>query len=183
MTRPRKISASFNRARRSQRLLYDWLREHHDDFSVELERNRVRDRWKFAMQVIAEHKLLDGRGNPPSRETAIDTWKRVCQDVAIERARKQAPAAPKLVLKPDEIAPGVRAVQAKEVAVPDPATALSRMTLDIRPARPLSNLPATAPAELAAAVQPGRQADAEEQIRRALEAMDAGCTPMPRVIR
>jgi hypothetical protein len=162
MPRPRTVSASFARIRQETRLLYDWLRDHHDDFAAELERTRVRDRWKLAMKLIAQHNLLDGRGNPPSQDTAMRTWKQVHTDVAAARAKRKG--APSPALAPGEIAPGVRAAQAAM------ATAIVSV-----------NLPAAAQASLpspdSAPLETGEESDA---IRRLRASMQAGKVAMPK---
>lgn len=138
MARPRTITALFTRARQRQQVLFDWMRSHHDDLAAELDRDR--GRWDQALQVIADLKLVDDRGNPPTRDTIIRTWKRVRDDVAATRARQEA-ARSGQALAPGEVAPGVRAVAlpaplpqaptptrllAETGASPTPANALPR---------------------------------------------------------
>jgi hypothetical protein len=73
MPRKRTVAATFDRIRQETRLLYDWLREHHDDFAAELDRTRVRDRWKLAMKLIAHHQLL-GNDNEFRPTCADEFW-------------------------------------------------------------------------------------------------------------
>lgn len=170
MARPRKITASFTRVRRAERRLYYWLREHHEVFAAELERTRVRDRWSQALAVITEHKLLDGRGNPPTKETAADTWKRVCADIAAERSRKQAVAKAGPALQPGEIAPGVRAVGDNgwdRLTEPAGSPALSSRSLTPQAAAP------------AGSKHGGTAADRMQHLR---DSMRAGKVPLPKPI-
>lgn len=162
MARPRTLSALFARIRQEQRLLYDWLRDRHDEFAAELAAVRVRDRWTRALKVIAEHGLVDDRGNQVTRDTAIRTWKRVREDVAIARTRRQG--APPPALAPGEVAPGVRAAR-EQVAAP---------VLVLMPAPP--------PAQGMAATVPGA-AQEGDPMQRLRASMQAGKVPMPKTVR
>jgi hypothetical protein len=165
MSRSPTVSASFARIRQEARLLYDWLRDHHDDFAAELDRTRVRDRWKLAMKLIAQHNLLDGRGNPPSQDTAIRTWKQVRADVAAARAKRQGVSRP--ALASGELAPGVRATAQVEMT-----NAWASASVSPPPAGQAS-LSGTAPTE--------DQTDGESDAMRRLRAsMQAGKVPMPK---
>ena len=156
MARPRTLSASFARIRQEQRLLYDWLRDRHDEFAAEIAAVRVRDRWIRALKVIAEHGLVDDRGSQVTRDTAIRTWKRVREDVAAARARRQG--APSPALAPGEVAPGVRAAR-EQVAAPAPL-----------------------PAQGKEAVAPG-SAPEGDPLQRLRASMEAGKVPMPKTVR
>ena len=156
MARPRTLSASFARIRQEQRLLYDWLRDRHDEFAAEIAAVRVRDRWTRALKVIAEHGLVDDRGSQVTRDTAIRTWKRVREDVAAARARRQG--APSPALAPGEVAPGVRAAR-EQVAAPAPL-----------------------PAQGKEAVAPGRAPEGDP-LQRLRASMEAGKVPMPKTVR
>lgn len=160
MARPRTLSASFARIRQEQRLLYDWLRDRHDEFAAELAAVRVRDRWTRALKVIAEHGLVDDRGNQVTRDTAIRTWKRVREDVAIARARRQG--APSPALAPGEVAPGVRVAREQAVA-------------------PVL-VPVPVPAQGMAATVPGA-AQEGDPMQRLRASMQAGKVPMPKTVR
>ena len=160
MARPRTLSASFARIRQEQRLLYDWLRDRHDEFAAELAAVRVRDRWTRALKVIAEHELVDDRGNQVTRDTAIRTWKRVREDVAAARARRQG--APPPALAPGEVAPGVRAAR-EQVAAP-------------------VLMPVLVPAQGMAATVSGA-AQEDDPMQRLRASMQAGKVPMPRTVR
>ena len=158
MARPRTLSASFARIRQEQRLLYDWLRDCHDEFAAELAAVRVRDRWTRALKVIAEHGLVDNRGSPVTRDTAIRTWKRVREDVAAARARRQG--APSPALTPGEVAPGVRAAK-EQAAAPAPV---------LVPAQGVT----------AAAAGAAQESDSLQRLRAS---MQAGKVPMPKTVR
>lgn len=160
MARPRTLSASFARIRQEQRLLYDWLRDRHDEFAAELAAVRVRDRWTRALKVIAEHELVDDRGNQVTRDTAIRTWKRVREDVAAARARRQG--APPPALAPGEVASGVRAAR-EQVAAP-------------------VLMPVLVPAQGMAATVSGA-AQEDDPMQRLRASMQAGKVPMPRTVR
>lgn len=122
MARPRTITALFTRARQRQQVLFDWMRSHHDDLAAELARDR--GRWDQALQVIAGLKLVDDRGNPPTRDTVVRTWKRVRDDVAAARARQDA-ARSGQALVPGEVAPGVRAATLPQASPPLPPAGLN----------------------------------------------------------
>ncbi len=105
-----------------------------------------------------------------------------------DRAGPQAgQAASAARLAPDEIAPGVRRLEPDHAAPAAHAQepVRPRMRLDIRPARPLTDEPpedrSPSPASPQAEAAPA--ADAQAQIRRALDALDDRRTPMPRVVR
>ena len=168
MPRKRTVAATFDRIRQETRLLYDWLREHHDDFAAELERTRVRDRWKLAMKLIAHHQLLDGRGNPPTQDTALRTWKQVRADVAAARAKRQG--APPPVLAPGEIAPGVS------------------VTAQAAAAAAWASASVTPPAASRAAAQgtrsavPAQVGEDDEAMRHLLASMQAGKVKLPKPV-
>jgi hypothetical protein len=165
MPRPRTVSASFARVRQETRLLYDWLRDHHDDFAAELDRTRVRDRWKLAMKLFAHHRLLDGRGNPPTQDTAIRTWKQVRADVAAARAKQQSVPPP--ALAPGEIAPGVRVAAQASAWVSMPAVLpLSAGQAPLSETRP----------------DPDQASDETDPIRRLRASMQASKVPMPKPV-
>lgn len=158
MARPRTITALFTRARQRQQVLFDWMRSHHDDLAAELARDR--GRWDQALQVIADLKLVDDRGKPPTRDTIVRTWKRVRDDVAAARAKQEA-ARSAQALAPGDVAPGVRAVAQPRTAAPAPA---------LRPDQ----------AEKAAA--PGAEPNSDP-LQRLRASMEAGKVPMPRTVR
>lgn len=158
MARPRTLSAAFARIRQEERLLYDWLRDRHDEFAAELAAVRVRDRWTRALKVIAEQKLVDDRGNPVTRDTATRTWKRVREDVAAARARRQG--APPPVLAPGEVAPGVRAAMGQAGVAPPLLAATHGGTPTV----------------------PGAALE-DDPLQRLRASMQAGKVPMPRTVR
>jgi hypothetical protein len=164
MPRRPSVAASFARIRRESRLLYDWLRDHHDEFATELERTRVRDRWKHVMQLIADANLLDNAGNPPTRNTAMRTWKQVRADVAA-RAKRQA--TPSQVRAPGEIAPGVRATHQAASSGAWP--------------RPAINPPEWGNAPTADSTPAAPGPDGESDVMRRLRAsMEVGKVPVPK---
>ena len=167
--------------------LYRWMRQRHDALADAF--TEAPPAWSAFASAVAAIGLTDADGKPPTAEGARQTWYRVRRDVAAARARRLAKSAP--ALAPGEIAPGVRA--AAPVAEPD--TPRPRMALDIRPARALADLPAPPPAPPADAAPapssagppaPSENAapaqDAAEQMRRVFAAMEAGTTPMPKVM-
>jgi hypothetical protein len=163
MPRKRTVAATFDRIRQETRLLYDWLREHHDDFAAELDRTRVRDRWKLAMKLIAHHQLLDGRGNPPTQDTALRTWKQVRTDVAVARAKRQG--APPPVLALGEIAPGVRVTAQAAATAWASASAAS-----------------PAAAQGTGSTAPARVGEGDEAMRHLLASMQAGKVKLPKPV-
>ena len=180
----REVEAA--RAESGRNTLAAWFRAHHDELLAELAGRPIE--WDLYLAVFAKRGLRDADGNIPTRNTASKTWQRVQAAIATEKARKQAQATPATRLAADEIAPGVRRlepIQTAQQAAPIQELLRPRMRLDIRPARPLTDgvledrslLPTSAQAEAAPA------ADAQEQIRRALDALDDRRTPMPRVVR
>ena len=188
--RQKEITGLFAKVRNADRRLTDWMRANHDDLLAELGSGRIV--WRPVMRIIAELGLLDEHGKAPTRDAASRTWLRVRRDVAASRARKQGRPA---LLASGEIAPGVRALrgdddQAAGMGVP-PMVGQRRMRLDIRPARPLGDMPSSAtqtpdipaiaasPAEVTVATPPE---DADAQIRRVFEAIAAARTPMPKII-
>lgn len=156
MARPNSISASFARIRQEQRQLYDWMRDHHDAFAAELDALSPRNRWTRTLGVIAGLKLVDSHGNAVTRDTAIRTWKRVRDDVAAARSKRQG--APPPALAPGEIAPGVHAAPGRITAptpvwgAPNPSTVAGHA-----PAQP-------------------------DPMRRLHEQMNAGKVPMPKTL-
>jgi hypothetical protein len=158
MARPRTITALFTRARQRQQVLFDWMRSHHDDLAAELARDR--GRWDQALQVIADLKLVDDRGNPPTRDTIVRTWKRVRDDVVAARAKQEA-ARSAQALAPGEVAPGVRAVAQPRAAAPTPAFR---------------------PDQAGKAAAPGAEPNSDP-LQRLRASMEAGKVPMPRTVR
>jgi len=154
VARPKTLSAAFARARQEQRLLYDWLRDNHDTFAAELGQLRPRDRWTRALRVIADLGLLDDRGNAVTRDTAIRTWKRVREDVAAARAKRQG--APPPALARGEIAPGVRGVA--------------------KAAAPVSAMPAAG-----TGTSPGTLSS-DDPMQRLRQQMGASQVPMPKTV-
>ncbi len=180
MARPRTLSAAFARIRQEERLLYDWLRDRHDEFATELAAVRVRDRWTRALKVIGEQKLVDDRGNQVTRDTAIRTWKRVREDVAAARARRQG--APPPTLAPGEVAPGVCAVgDSGWDRLTEPAGSSASSSRPLVP-QAAAQAPAdgsdlgTAPA---GSEHVGTKAD---RMRHLLNSMRAGKVPLPKTI-
>lgn len=163
-----------------------WFRAHHDELLVELAGRPIE--WDLYLAVFAKRGLKDANGNTPTRNTASKTWHRVQSGIAADQARKQARTSAVPALAVDEIAPGVRhlepATAGQNAATPEPAR--PRLKLDIRPSRPLMDAP---PQDQAASKPPAPQAeaarlvDAQEQIRRTLDALDSKRTPMPRIVR
>ena len=179
----REVEAA--RAESGRNTLAAWFRAHHDELLAELAGRPIE--WDLYLAVFAKRGLKDADGNTPTRNTASKTWQRVQTAIATERAHKQAKATSATRLATDEIAPGVRRLEtdhAAQQAAPIQEPLRPIMRLDIRPARPLVDaledrplLPASPQAEAAP------PADAQEQIRRALDALDDRRTPMPRVVR
>ena len=156
MARPRMLSTLFTRARQQQQLLFDWMRSHHDDLVIELARDR--GRWDQALQVIAGLKLVDDRGNPPTRDTVLRTWKRVRDSIAARAEEQAARSAP--ALAPGEVAPGVRAIAQPRTATP-------------RPVQPVQGKETVAPGT----------APESDPLHRLRVSMEAGKVPMPRTVR
>jgi hypothetical protein len=181
------------RGRRSS--LARWLHTHHDAFAVMLADKRPV--WEDVATALAAMGLRDGTGKPPIGERVRKAWHDV-QRAKAEQARRRA-AVP-TALGPGEIAPAIMAVPAaavfgsveagasvtRESGMPRP-----RLQLDIRPATPLHETPASAfvpitpppshAVEAAAASSPSAT-HAAEQLRRLSEQMDAARTPLPKIV-
>ncbi len=119
--------------------LYRWLRKNHDEFIARLDGERAD--WLALTQAFAAIGLADRTGKPASPATARMTWRKVRQEVAKARERKEAKPAPSLA--PGEIAPGVW-------AAPPPSSVAAEarrpaVKLDIKPARPRLESPADQP--------------------------------------
>jgi len=171
------------RGRTGRSALYRWLRANHDEF--------LRDwgdgaDWPAFVQAFAALGLTDRTGKPPVPETARKTWLQVRKDVAKARTRQMGKSAQSLA--PDEIAPGVRAVETPARNVDDAPR--PRMTLDIRPARPRLDMTAErSPSQLSTAAPPSPpprpvvgEEDADAQIRRVLDEIDGAKVPIPKKI-
>ncbi|HXW71154.1 MAG TPA: hypothetical protein VEK34_06935 [Methylocella sp.] len=170
------------RGKTARSSLYRWLRSNHDHFLQDWHEGAD---WPAFVQAFTALGLTDRTGKPPIPETARKIWLQVRKDIAKDKAREQAKRAPSLMQ--DEIAPGVRAAPDRETDnAPRP-----RMTIEIRPATPrldaavtrsLSqsttaarpSLPPTKPAETGD--------DANAQIRRVLDEIDATKVPIPRKV-
>jgi hypothetical protein len=161
--------------------------------------------WEDVATALAAMGLRDGTGQPPTAERMRKVWWDV-QRAKAKQARRRA-AVP-IALGPGEIAPAVVAVPA--VAASGSATAGTSMTrseggtawprlqLDIRPATPLHETPASAivpvvpitpppshaveAAAAAAAASSPSVPRAAEQLRRLSEQMDAARTPLPKIV-
>lgn len=187
-------TGSGGRGRRSG--LSYWLRSHYDAFAAMLAEREPA--WEDVATALAAMGLRDGTGQPPTAERMRKVWWDV-QRAKAKQARRRA-AVP-IALGPGEIAPAVVAVPA--VAASGSATAGTSMTrseggtawprlqLDIRPATPLHETPASAfvpitpppshAVEAAAASSPSAT-HAAEQLRRLSEQMDAARTPLPKIV-
>ena len=182
------------RGRTARSALYRWLRAHHDQF---LEDWTEAADWPAFSEAFARLGLTDRTGKPPLPDTARKTWLQVRKDVAKARARDPAKRAPSLA--PDEIAPGVRAVETPARNVDDAPR--PRMTLDIRPARPLvetsapettaapsqplASAPETRPDQISSPVAKGRSLTDEqvaEDLRLMRERLNARTVPIPKPI-
>lgn len=170
------------RGRTARSSLYRWLRANHDQF---LQAWGEGADWPAFVQAFAALGLTDRTGKPPVPETARKTWLQVRKDIAKTKADEQAKRAPSLA--PDEIAPGVRAVPDR----PADNAKRPRTTIDIRPATPRSDtVAARSPSQSTTPVPPsppptkpaGDVDDAEAQIRRVLDEIDAGKVPIPRKV-
>jgi hypothetical protein len=178
------------RGRRSS--LARWLHTHHDAFAVMLADKRPV--WEDVATALAAMGLRDGTGKPPIGERVRKAW----HDVQQARRRAAVPTA----LGPGEIAPAIMAVPAaavfgsveagasvtRESGMPRP-----RLQLDIRPATPLHETPASAfvpitpppshAVEAAAATASSPSVPrAAEQLRRLSEQMEAARTPLPKIV-
>jgi hypothetical protein len=194
-------TGSGGRGRRSG--LSYWLRSHYDAFAAMLAEREPA--WEDVATALAAMGLRDGTGQPPTAERMRKVWWDV-QRAKAKQARRRA-AVP-IALGPGEIAPAVVAVPA--VAASGSATAGTSMTrseggtawprlqLDIRPATPLHETPASAivpvvpitpppshaveAAAAAAAASSPSVPRAAEQLRRLSEQMDAARTPLPKIV-
>jgi len=171
------------RGRTGRSPLYRWLRAHHDQF---LEDWTEAADWPAFSEAFARLGLTDRTGKPPLPDTARKTWLQVRKDVAKAKTRQMSKRGHSLA--PDEIAPGVRAVETPARNVDDAPR--PRMTLDIRPARPRLDMAAErSPSQLSTAAPlspPPRPVvgdeDADAQIRRVLDEIDGAKVPIPKKI-
>lgn len=161
--------------------LYRWLRAHHDQLADTLHRPR----WEVVATWLTGQGIVDGDGKPPSADIARLTWWKVRGEVAAARALASRRGSDPLA--PDELARGVRVALSAvptETGSPQP-----RMALDIRPARARADLPIAPPPAVPAFAQagpadsgPGGPPNADEQLRRVLDAMADRATPMPKIV-
>jgi hypothetical protein len=107
--------------------------------------------------------LLDGRGNPPTQDTALRTWKQVRTDVAAARAKRQG--APPPVLALGEIAPGVRVTAQAAATAWASASAAS-----------------PAAAQGTGSTAPARVGEGDEAMRHLLASMQAGKVKLPKPV-
>ena len=171
------------RGRTGRSPLYRWLRANHDQF---LEDWTEAADWPAFSEAFARLGLTDRTGKPPLPDTARKTWLQVRKDVAKAKTRQMSKRGHSLA--PDEIAPGVRAVETPARKVDDAPR--PRMTLDIRPARPRLDMAAErSPSQLSTAAPPSPpprpvvgDEDADAQIRRVLDEIDGAKVPIPKKI-
>lgn len=113
-------------ARSRQRRLAHWLNQNHAEIACELGTGRVD--WQPLLAVVTQLGLVDERGAAPTASTLARTWRRVKRRVDAARRKE--------VLRPDEIAQGVRLV--------DPPTTVGSVgqpipfQIPIQPVRPLA---------------------------------------------
>jgi hypothetical protein len=175
--------------------LYLWMRQNHDRIAEGLD--GLRPSWRALATRLSEMKIHDGTGKAPTPDGARGTWYRVRRDLAAARARQAKGCREPASLLPGEIATGVVAAvpsssanpslhepDLRETDTPPPP----RRALAIRPARPRSEvsapLPAVPQAPSAAVPEtgPAPPEPASAQLRRVLDAMATGTTPMPRIV-
>jgi len=172
--------------------LYLWMRQNHDRIAEGLD--GLRPSWRALATRLGEMKIHDGTGKAPTPDGARGTWYRVRRDLAAARARQAKDRREPAPLLPGEIALGVVAAVPPSSANPSlgepgrqdaPAPQPSRPKLDIRPARPRGEVPAPQPGvsiPASTAAPKGSGEPAEAQLRRVLDAMATGTTPMPRIV-
>lgn len=177
--------------------LYLWMRRNHDRIAEGL--IGLRPNWRALAIRLGEMDIRDGTGKAPTPQGTRGTWYRVRRDLAAMHARQTKRQETAVPLHPHEIAPGVvTAGSAPASAHPPAAVSLagsasqdtpapqpSRPKLDIRPARPRGEVPAPQPgvsAPASTAAPKGSGEPAEAQLRRVLDAMASGATPMPRIV-
>lgn len=162
--------------------LYLWMRQNHDRIAEGLE--GLRPSWQALATRLGEMDIRDGAGKAPTPQGARATWYRVRRDLAAARAGQAKDRRETTPLLPGKIAPGVLATDGpglSEAARPSP-----RPKLDIRPARPRSEVSAPPPTATSAS-SPEAAADRSTeptaaQLRRVFDAMASGTTPMPRTV-
>jgi hypothetical protein len=173
--------------------LYLWLRQNHDEIVEGL--RDVRPSWRILAKRLGEMGIQDGAGKTPTPEGARATWYRVRRDLAAARAKQAARPGYITPTLPGEIAPGVLSVIPPLPARLSPdeqsldvteAPVPPRPKLDIRPARPRSDVSAPPPtATSATSAAPSivhSSASTEGQLRRVLDAMAVHTTPLPGLI-
>ncbi len=172
--------------------LYLWMRQNHDRIAEGL--NGLRPSWLALATRLGEMDIRDGTGKAPTPQGARATWYRVRRDLAAAQARQAKGRRESAPLLPGEIAPGVQSVPPPPSAslfisgrgLGEADTSLPRPKLDIRPARPRAE--ASPPLPTATSTTPPEPAivhptePAEAQLRRVLDAMATGTTPMPRIV-
>lgn len=171
--------------------LYLWMRQNHDRIAEGLE--GLRPSWQALATRLGEMDIRDGAGKAPTPQGARATWYRVRRDLAAARAGHAKDRRETTPLLPGEIAPGVLAPTHSSASLATDGPGLSeaarpspRPKLDIRPARPRSEVSAPPPTATSAS-SPEAAADrstepAAAQLRRVFDAMASGTTPMPRTV-
>jgi hypothetical protein len=171
--------------------LYLWMRRNHDRIAEGL--IGLRPNWRALAIRLGEMDIHDGTGKAPTPQGTRGTWYRVRRDLAAMRARQAKRQEAEVPLRLHEIAPGVVAAGSAPAAVSlvgsasqdAPAPQPSRPKLDIRPARPRGEVPTPQPGvsvPASTAAPKGSGEPAEAQLRRVLDAMASGATPMPRIV-
>ena len=173
--------------------LYLWMRQNHDRIAEGL--NGLRPSWLALATRLGEMNIRDGTGKAPTPQGARATWYRVRRDLAAARARQAKDRGERAPLLPGEIAPGVQSMplpSSASLSISDRGLGEAdtapppRPKLDIRPARPRGEVPASRPTAMSTTPSEATTGHpiepAEAQLRRVLDAMATGTTPMPRIV-
>ncbi len=170
------------RGRRST--LTRWLRAHYADFAAMLADKEPG--WDEVAAALATMGLLDGKSEQPNGDRVRKAWWAVRQAKEAAIAAKAHRSVLDVPRAAGEITPGVQAVVAPSAELTE---ARPRKRLDLRPARALIDASALADSPALNGPRPaapeGRASSetATEQMLRVFDAMEAGKTPMPKVIQ
>ena len=174
-----------------------WLQAHHDDFAALLSERQPG--WEDVAKALAAMGLRDGAQKPPNGERVRKAWWYARQDAAARRAGHIAKHVVARAVVSDEQAVLVPAPDRLPTGVETVPPSRPKPRLDIRPATRLSGAPAEPVAPIgvagssglpvlaAAETGAGRRTQVDDdqvaaELRRALDQMQVGKIPLPKVV-
>lgn len=159
-----RLSERFRKERRIGRRVADWMKENYELLFVEL--GATRCDWRVVGAVVRDLKLVDQRGNPPSRATLARTWKIVSEKEASIVVNPRRVDVSRDQLRIGEIAQGVRSLSG----------------FNEKPSRPPFTLPG-GPLVVPNRVEGETTPDVDNQIARVLAEIGGARVPMPKASR